>query len=76
MAGLTQFEQGVFQQSLWPPESQPWTWFYWMGERIRERRAGLNDGAGASAAVSQGPGGLCGDEEAGWRMVDEGCPNP
>lgn len=76
MAGLIQIEQGIFRQCLWPPESQPWTLFYQIGDIIRERRGAPKDGAGTNTEAPQWRGAYCREEEAGSRMVDEGCPNP
>lgn len=76
MAGLIQIEQGIFWQGLWPPENQPWTWFYRMGEMIRERRGAPKNGAAAKPEAPRWPDAFCREEEAGSRMVDEGCPNP
>lgn len=76
MAGLIQIEQGIFQQSLWLPENQPWTWFYRMGEMIRERRGATKNGTGTNTEAPQWPGAYGRDGDAASRMVDEGCPNP
>lgn len=73
--GTMLIEQGALLPESLRFESEPWTFFYTVGEMIRELRKTLENEASTGAKAPERPEDHRRDDEASSRMEDGGCCN-